>query len=83
MKTPHVAASVRQRLLALAQRKQLGVQPGAHPLRGGGLLCGLVASPHGERFLLQDAFVRHAAVAEPLNSAPSWNGPASLRPAAR
>ena len=48
-----------------------------------GLLCGLMASPHGERFLLQDAFVRHAAVAEPLNSAPSWNGPASMRPAAR
>ena len=55
MKTPNVAASVRQRLLTLAQSKSWEFNRVLARYGVERVLCRLAASPHGERFLLKGA----------------------------
>lgn len=57
MKTPNVAASVRQRLLSLAQAKNWEFNRVLTRYGVERLLCRLAASPHGERFLLKGAML--------------------------
>ncbi len=51
MKTPNVAASVRQRLLTLAQAKNWEFNRVLSRYGVERVLCRLAASPHSERFL--------------------------------
>jgi len=55
MKTPNVAASVRQRLLTLAQAKNWEFNRVLARYGVERVLCRLAASPHAERFLLKGA----------------------------
>lgn len=55
MKTPNVAASVRQRLLTLAQARNWEFNRVLARYGVERVLCRLAASPHGERFLLKGA----------------------------
>ena len=55
MKTPNVAASVRQRLLTLAQAKNWEFNRVLARYGVERVLCRLAASPHSERFLLKGA----------------------------
>ena len=55
MKTPNVAASVRQRLLTLAQARKWEFNRVLARYGVERVLCRLAASPHGERFLLKGA----------------------------
>jgi len=55
MKTPNVAASVRQRLLTLAQSKKWEFNRVLARYGVERVLCRLAASPHGKRFLLKGA----------------------------
>ena len=55
MKTPNVAASVRQRLLTLARSKSWEFNRVLARYGVERELCRLAASPHGERFLLTGA----------------------------
>ena len=57
MKTPNVAASVRQRLLTLARAKNWEFNRVLTRYGVERLLCRLAASPHGERFLLKGAML--------------------------
>ena len=57
MKTPNVAASVRQRLLTLAQSKKWEFNRVLARYGVERVLCRLAASPHGERFLLKGAML--------------------------
>lgn len=57
MKTPNVAASVRQRLLTLAQSKNWEFNRVLARYGVERVLCRLAASPHGERFLLKGAML--------------------------
>ncbi len=57
MKTPNVAASVRQRLLTLAQSEKWEFNRVLARYGVERVLCRLAASPHGERFLLKGAML--------------------------
>lgn len=57
MKAPHVAASVRQRLLTLAQSKGWDFNRVLARYGVERVLWRLAASPHGERFLLKGAML--------------------------
>jgi hypothetical protein len=69
MKTPNVAASVRQRLLTLAQARRWEFNRVLARYGVERVLWRLAASPHGERFLLKGATLFTV-----------WNGPPQVCP---